>query len=157
MNLSDDSYRLKSREMAEALALIGLVSNIFGFIEFGIAFVSATQYLNDARKIPDIGELDTILARHKYFSKQMESSGVKLLDDESKILDMVTECDEVAVKLRQLTKPLSTRPEARSRAADNFRIVLKFMFNKKEIQELRDRLLRMDNEIRGYIQSAMQR
>lgn len=143
--------------MAEALALIGLVSNIFGFIEFGIALVSATQYLNDARKIPDIGELDIILARHKYFRKQMESSGVKLLNVEWNILEMVTECDEVAKKLRQLTKLLSTKPDARSRTADNLRIALKFMFSKKEIQELRDRLLRMDNEIRGYMQSAMQR
>jgi len=39
--------------MAEALALIGLVSNIFGFIELGIKLVSATQSLADAGKIPE--------------------------------------------------------------------------------------------------------
>ncbi|KAH8763212.1 hypothetical protein F5883DRAFT_646374 [Diaporthe sp. PMI_573] len=43
--------------MAEALALIGLVSNIFGFIELGIKLVSATQSLADAGKMPEIEDV----------------------------------------------------------------------------------------------------
>lgn len=147
--------------MAEALALIGLVSNIFGFIELGIQLVAATQSLMDARKIPDIDELDSILVDiqlgHDRVRKHIASSKAEPSKSDLNILKMVKHCDGIAKQLKDLSKKLSTRPEAWSRTADNLRVAVRFITNRGEIQDLAERLMRMDNMIRGYMQTALQR
>lgn len=147
--------------MAEALALIGLVSNIFGFIELGNQLVAATQSLNHARKIPNIDELDRILVEiqldHDRVRERIASSKAEPSKTDWNILKMVKHCDEIARQLKDLAKKLSTRPEARSRTVDNFRVAARFLTSRGEIQDLAERLMRMDNMIRGYMQTALQR
>lgn len=139
--------------MAEALALIGLVSNILGFIEFGVTLVSVTQSLGDARKVPDISELDSILddiqLRHDGLRQHLESSNLKLSKADSNLLTMVQQCDKIAERLRDLSKKL----EGRSRFGGTIRFVIK----KKEIDELRERLMRLDGMVKWYIRTAFQR
>lgn len=147
--------------MAEALALIGLVSNIFGFIELGVQLVAAAQSLNAARKIPNIDELDSIIVKiqldHDCVRKRIASSKAKPSKTDLNILKMVKDCDEIAKQLKDLSKKLSTREEAWSRTADNFWVALRSITNRGEIQDLAERLMRMDNMIRGYMQTALQR
>lgn len=139
--------------MAEALALIGLVSNILGFIEFGVTLVSVTQSLGDARKVPDISELDSILddiqLRHDGLRQHLESSNLKLSKADSNLLTMVQQCDKITERLRDLSKKL----EGRSRFGGTIRFVIK----KKEIDELRERLMRLDGMVKWYIRTAFQR
>lgn len=70
---------------------------------------------------------------------------------------MIQNCDKIADQLRDLSKKLSKRPEARSRTADNFRLAINFMVKKKEIDDLRERLMALDSMIKSYIRKALQR
>lgn len=147
--------------MAEALALIGLVSNVVGFIQIGVELVSVAQSFGDARKIPDISELDSIVddiqLRHAGLRQQMKSSDLELSKADLNILSMVGQCDKIADQLRSLSKDLSKKPGVRSRAADTVRKAAKYMWNRKTVSELGERLIRMDNMIREYTRTALQR
>ncbi|KAK7698052.1 hypothetical protein SLS64_012930 [Diaporthe eres] len=138
--------------MAEALALIGLASNIFGFIQLGIQLVAATQSLIDAREIPTVAELDNILdyiqIGHDRVRKHISSSKAELSKTDLNILKMVKQCDEITNQLRDLCKKLSTRPDPWSRTLDSLWVVVKARINRTEIQDLGERLMRMSTMIR---------
>lgn len=147
--------------MAEALALIGLASNIFGFIQLGIQLVAATQSLIDAREIPTVAELDNILdyiqIGHDRVRKHISSSKAELSKTDLNILKMVKQCDEITNQLRDLCKKLSTRPDPWSRTLDSLWVVVKARINRTEIQDLGERLMRMSTMIREYMDKALQR
>lgn len=147
--------------MAEALALIGLVSNIFGFIEVGVSLVSAVHSLRDASKLPDIRELDSMLdivqGRSDDARRRLGLSGAKMPKNESQILKMADECVQVAAELRKHSKTLSKTDKTRHPTLANVRIAVQFQFSKKEINELRGRLIKMDRIVRDNMVEALQR
>lgn len=157
----DNITRPNFSQMAEALALIGLVSNILGFIQLGVQLVAVTQSLKAAGKIPNIDELDRKLDKiqidHDRVRKRIASSKAGPSETDWNILKMARSCDEIVKQLKDLSKKLSTRPEAWSRTVDNARVAARFITSRGEIKDLTERLMGMDNMIRGYMQTALQR
>lgn len=137
--------------MAEDLAINGPVSNILGFIEFGVTLVSVTQSLRDARKVPDISELGIILddieLRHAGLLQHKQS----LSNADTVLLKMVQNCDKIADQLRDLSKKLSKRPEARSRTAEKFRVAINFMAN-DVVRHIRGLSERLEVQYTGAVQ-----
>ncbi|KAI4621947.1 hypothetical protein J4E80_004322 [Alternaria sp. BMP 0032] len=108
--------------MAEALAIIGLVSNVLSFIDFGTKFVSGTRNVRDSLygTTAEVRELELIVEHVEKYHEQVErqqASGQRLSVHEQRILDMVRQCRAISGELHKAIKRLHVR-EGRSKTIE---------------------------------------
>jgi hypothetical protein len=147
--------------MAEALAMIGLVSNIISFIDFGLKVASGTRNVRSSLHgaTADIRELDLIAAdvqRYNDQVKQQKASGQQISEHEQHILDMVGECNTLVLELRKAIKTLKVR-DGRSKTLESGRVAFQTLWKQKDIDGLRTRLDSLDQRIRSHIEHILQR
>ena len=142
--------------MAEALAIVGLVSNIISFIGFGLKVASGARNVRDSLHgtTADLHELQLIVADVRKFNnqvRQQRSSGHRLSKHEINILAMVKECDNVAHELQQAIEKLKVR-SWRSKTLESGRIAFQTIRKQKYIDALRTRLDSLDQRVRSNIE-----
>jgi len=142
--------------MAEALAIVGLVSNIISFIDFGLKVASGARNVRDSLHgtTADLHELQLIMADVPKYNNQVRkqsSLGHRLSKHEIDILAMVKECDEVAHKLQQAIEKLKVR-SWRSKTLESGRIAFQTIRKQKYIDALCARLDRLDQRIRSNVE-----
>jgi methyl-accepting chemotaxis protein len=147
--------------MAETLAIIGLISNIISFIDFGYRVVSEARTLRESiHDAPaEIRELRIILNHVDETRAQIErqkSSGQKLSNAEANIAAMADECSRLASQLSNAIEKLSKRAGARFQTLESGRVVAQTMWKRKEIADVRSRLESMDRRLRGSLADALQ-
>ena len=91
--------------MNDPITIIGLVSGIITFVDYGFKVVSGTKNLHDSVRgtTAEVHELDLILEEVRSsnnLARQQHSSGQKLSSGESNILAMVEQCEKLASALR---------------------------------------------------------
>jgi hypothetical protein len=123
--------------MAEALAIIGLVSNILGFIDFGIKFVSGTRNVRDSLHgtTAEVRELELIVEDVEKYHEQVKkqrSSGQKLSVHENRILGMVSQCRDIAEELHKAIDRLHMR-EGRSKTLESSRVFFQGFWKQRDI------------------------
>lgn len=147
--------------MAETLAIVGLVSNIISFIDFGLKFVSGIGMVRDSQHgtTSEICELELIVEDVQRLNTEVirqKSSVHSLNKDEMLILEMANECDRVATEIRKVTKNLKIRQEARLRTWESGRVVIQGLWKRGEIERLRGQLESLDQRIRDNVKNALQ-
>ncbi|KAI1572486.1 hypothetical protein PtrEW13061_011274 [Pyrenophora tritici-repentis] len=141
--------------MAEALAIIGLVTNIIAFIDFGLKVASGVRNVRESMHgtTADIHELELILADVRRYNDQIRDQkrlGRSLSKHEAAILAMVRECNNVAYELQKAIEKLKVRTW-RSRTLENGRIAFQTLRKQRYIDSLRERLDSLDKRIRDNI------
>lgn len=147
--------------MAEVLAIIGLVSNILSFIDFGLKFVSGSRNVRDSLygTTTEIRELELIVEHiesHHGQVQRQQSSGQQLSADERGILSMVQHCRQIGEELHKAIGRLHVR-EGRSKALETSRVLFQGLWNQRDLVSLQTRLEALDKRIRLHIKFVIQR
>jgi hypothetical protein len=147
--------------MAEALALLGLASNIISFIDFGLKIASGARSVRESvyGTTAEVRELDVILEDVRSYNDrvlQLKASGQKLSDHEMRILAMVRECEKVAEELNKALFDLKVR-HGRSKMLESGRVAVRVVWGQKNIDALRLRLEQLDQRIRLNVEHILQR
>jgi hypothetical protein len=148
--------------MAEALAIIGLVSNVLAFVEFGSKLVSGTRSVRNsfqgtaAETEELLRILDDIQSSNAEVNIQ-KRSGLRLSNDEENILARVAECEILAKKMRIILEKLKVRDGARSRTIESLRVAHQGLMKRGEIEDLRTRLENLERRIQLHTSKALQK
>ncbi|CAI6338167.1 unnamed protein product [Periconia digitata] len=148
--------------MADPISVIGLVSGIITFIDFGYKVISGARNVRSASHgfTADVHELNMIVEDVQKFNKivkEQGKSGQQLSKDERSMLEMVTECDNLVFKIRDIVKTLRKREEARSKTLESARVFTRSFFKQGELQALQTRLEKLDSRIRINTANALQK
>ncbi|KAI0975368.1 hypothetical protein F4678DRAFT_420102 [Xylaria arbuscula] len=147
--------------MADPSALIGLVSGIITFIDFGFKIVAEFKNVRDSihGTTAEAHELRMIIDDVRNLNEQVKRQQLSRKDlspDESRILDMVVECEKVATELLQAMNRLKRRDGARSKILESARVAVRSFLKQEEIQALLSRLRLLSKHIREYLAGALQ-
>ncbi|KAI0455070.1 hypothetical protein F5B21DRAFT_212695 [Xylaria acuta] len=148
--------------MADPATIIGLISGIVTFVDFGLKVVSGTKNVRDSLHgtTAEICELDMIIddvRRSNALVKKQQLYHEELSADERCILMMVAECEKLVVELRNTISTLKRRDGARSRTLESARVIVQSLLKQDEIQALRSRLDNLDERIRRNIENVLQK
>jgi len=147
--------------MAETLAIVGLVSNILSFIDFGIKFASGARNVRDSvhGTTAEVRELELIVKDVKIYHervKKQQTSGQKLSVHEEHILGMVQQCRDIAEELRKIIARLHVR-QGRSKTLESSRVLFQGLWKQRDIEALRARLDALDKRIRVNVEHIIRR
>ncbi|KAK6840111.1 hypothetical protein PG987_005977 [Apiospora arundinis] len=141
--------------MAE-LALLGLVANIFQFVETGVKIASTARDVYQCAESFQTREVRLLLEDMKRTSEEVSKLPQGALsDDEWAICRYSKECDAIAAELKKLADKLAKRDGARSRTLDSVRIAIHSHRKKNEIKDLVTRLNRVDGRLRVKLQKVL--
>ena len=147
--------------MADPISIIGLVSGIITFIDFGLKVVSENKKLRDSasRGTSDaIDELDLYIQNvHDWNLKviKQQSNGLDLSADEKRILGMVQKCERLVKDLRDVIEPLKLQNGVRSKTLETARVAIQRRWKSSDIQDIRERLQTLDGQIRRNVECTM--
>ncbi|KAJ8126063.1 hypothetical protein O1611_g7575 [Lasiodiplodia mahajangana] len=147
--------------MADPSALIGLVSGIITFIDFGLKIVSEIKNVRDSvhGTTAEAHELGMIIDDVRHLNEQVKGQqlpGTDLLPDRLRMLAMVEECEKLASQLVEVTNTLKRRDGTRSKTLESARVAVRSFLKQDEIQALRSRLDHLNKHIREYLAGALQ-
>ncbi|KAJ2991577.1 hypothetical protein NUW58_g2463 [Xylaria curta] len=117
--------------MAEPVALIGPISNLVTFIDFGLKIAYGAKHIRNSSysTTTEVNKLNRNLSeiigevqRCNYFVKELKLTDRKLPHNEKRIMEMVAECDKLAEDVRKLIQTLKLRAEARSKKIESVRV-----------------------------------
>lgn len=147
--------------MADPFAIIGLTSSIVSFIDFSIKIVSTGKELYDSGRdttwqLRELGLIiEDVRRKNQELEKFQTNATRKLHNDEIQAIILAAESDEVAKELEIILGKLKTRP-GHWRVTEASRIAIVSRSRKKAIDDLRNRLLRLDERVRTNLGSALQ-
>lgn len=143
--------------MAE-LALLGLVANIFQFVETGVKIASTARDVYQCVENLQTREIRLLLDDIRQTGAEVSKlPGGTLSEDEAAICEYSDECNAIAVELDALAAKLARREGAKSRAFDSVRISWHSHTKKSEIQDLVARLNRIDGRLRRRLEKVLHR
>ena len=137
--------------MAEALAIVGLASNIISFVDFGFKVASEARNVRDSLHgtTAEVRELELIVDEVSRYRR--------LTNDEERILEMAGQCERVANDLRKAIKKLHMR-KGRSKTLESSRVVFQGWWKQKDhIAVLLRRLDSLDQRLRRHIENVIRR
>ncbi|KAK8098842.1 uncharacterized protein PG998_012083 [Apiospora kogelbergensis] len=141
--------------MAE-LALLGLVANIFQFVETGIKIASSARDVYQCAENFQTREIRLLLEDIKQTGEEVAKlPHGALSDDELAICKYSEECNSIAAELDVLAAKLSKKDGTKSRTLDSMRIAIYNHRKRNEIQELVTRLNRVDGRLRTKLQKVL--
>lgn len=144
--------------MADPGAVIGLISGIITFVDFGFKVVGSMKQLKDAGKgtPQELAELNSVAADIRHFNKVVKSQipkGRNPSKAEARILNMVNECEVLCGELGVLMKDLSAR---NSSMLEFGRVAVKSAWRKSDIDGLRNRMVALGAQITANVQLTLQ-
>ncbi|KAK8067801.1 hypothetical protein PG996_006913 [Apiospora saccharicola] len=143
--------------MAE-LALLGLVANIFQFVETGVRIASTARDVYQCVENLQTREIRLLLDDIKQSGSEISKlPRGALSEDELAICEYSDECNAISVELEALAAKLARRDAAKYRAFDSVRISWYSHTKKNEIQDLVARLHRIDSRLRAWFEKVLHR
>jgi molecular chaperone GrpE (heat shock protein) len=152
--------------MAEAFAALGIAANIAQFICYGLQLVTKGKQAYDSlHGAPDeYRELEIIIQDAKNLAKELKmdsspysSSAPRLPSDQKAIRQLAAECQPLADTLLRILEDLKVSKDARFRGIDTVKQTVRSAMKKKDIQELKQRLLDLDKRLRLRTWSMLQK
>lgn len=143
--------------MAEALATLGIVANIAQIIGFGLQLASVgTEIYNSVQGSRDeYRELEIIIAdvgdNTKKIREALSHSSTISSRDEKAILQLATECEPLATKLLKILNDLKISKDARFRGLETVKQTIRGAAKRKDIQDLKRRLMDLDSHLKGKL------
>jgi hypothetical protein len=148
--------------MAEAITVLGLASNIITFIDFGAKVVAATKAVRKSvhGTTPQIDELRNIVhhvrARNASILKS-EMADATPSRNESRILEMAAECENLASQMQGLIEGLGTESGKPLSKWESFGAGWYQYRKRDEIEEMKQRLVSLEGRLRADLNEICQR
>ena len=148
--------------MADPVSVVGLISSVITFIDFGLKVISEGKKLRDSASkgtSDEISELDHYIKNIQKWHekvKQQQLPGLQLSESEKRILGMVQDCEKLVHELQEVIEPLKIQDGARSRTLETARIIFQRGWKHGDIQNMRTRLHTLDEQIRSHVEHIMQ-
>jgi hypothetical protein len=148
--------------MADPISMIGLVSGIITFIDFGLKIVSQTRKLRDAAgndSTDEVDELDRYIESVREWNSKIlnqQSSTLKLSQDEKHMLQKVQQCESLATELQGLIGSLKIPKDAKSKTFKVAKLVFQRRWKQGDIADLQLRLRNLEVQIRRDVEGALQ-
>ncbi|RBR15606.1 uncharacterized protein FIESC28_07247 [Fusarium coffeatum] len=145
--------------MAEPLAIIGLVSSIITFIEFSSKLISTAKRLRDN---PDETAIETerleqTKHRVRHLKDAFENENDDFLPhDIQDILWTAGQCEFVAMDLIAILQRLKGKDGSSFSAMESLTVAFYAMRKKKPIEDLQDRLEKLETKLRGAVNQVLQ-
>jgi hypothetical protein len=148
--------------MADPVSVVGLISSVITFIDFGLKVISESKKLRDSASkgtSDEISELDHYITNiqqwHEKVKKQ-QLSGLRLSQSEKRILEMVQDCEKLVIELREVIGSLKIQNKARSKTIETARVAFQTRMKYGDNQNKRTRLHDLDEQIRRHVEHIMQ-
>jgi hypothetical protein len=147
--------------MADPFTIIGLVSSIITFIDFGVKAVSLSKVVRDSchSTLPEVRELELIVNDIQTLATNVignKSSAQNSGKDDQGIVEMAKECCVLADNLRTALDKMKVREGTWSKTMDSFRVIFQFQLKKHGVDDLLGRLQALDARIRISVNQALQ-
>jgi hypothetical protein len=147
--------------MGEPLAIVGLVSNLVSFVDFGIKLASGVRNVRDSTHgtTSEIQELEIIVGNVQKYNRsvlEQKNAGQSFSIHEQGFLDLVKECERVSIDLRKRIDSLHVR-NGRMTILEYSRVAFLNLLKRKDTDTLRKRLESLDRLIRSNVEHAFQR
>jgi hypothetical protein len=148
--------------MADPFTILGLSSNIISFIQFGFTVVSASKAVRDSvhGTTPEVHDLKSIVEDVQELIERVDAerkAGRALTKEERHIVEMAKECEMLVKQLQHAIDKLKIRDGASSRWLESTKIVVKGMWKRGEIDELKVRLETLVGRLRHSLSEVLQR
>lgn len=148
--------------MADPVSVVGLISSVITFVDFGLKVVSESKKIRDSASkgtSDEISELDHYITNIQQWHKkvkQQQLSGLRLSQSERSILEMVQDCEKLVIELQKVIGSLKIQNTARSTMMKTARVAFQRRWMYDEIQNMRARLQNLDGQIRSHVEHIMQ-
>lgn len=135
--------------MAEALAALGLASNIVQFVDFGIKLMSHGRelYASADGVSKENSIIETIAVDIKLLTQNLASSGV---DYDGELRKLVKACNELSHDLLEVLGSLKIDTE-KNRRMETMRKSLKSFRKRREINDIYDRLCKVRDQVCAHL------
>lgn len=146
--------------MADPATIVGLASGMIALVTFGCKVVSVAKTVyHGTGTLPELRELDLIVANVQGLTSKIRaaarSGGAKISEDDHQLVLMADECERLAGELREILEGLKMPDNPR--LLQSTLIALRAITKKGELDNLRDRLDKLDMRLRVNIGHALQR
>lgn len=141
----------------EPVTIVGLVSGIITFIDFGIKVAQAATLARQAAHvvIPELSELEHILDDIQRHNNQV-SNDPSVSDQWKNLRPLVSESEKLHAELRAILLKLKMPEGTRFKSLEAARIMLTAQLKKGDIDKLRGRLESLDSRIRRNVSTMLQ-
>ncbi|KAF2501406.1 hypothetical protein BU16DRAFT_569487 [Lophium mytilinum] len=153
--------------MAEAFIVLGIAANIAQFVSHGIKLISEGKdvYKANHGTSDEHHELEIIIEDIKTLVEEAKSKTKNgseelprpLSNDEKALRKLAEACEPLADKLLEILEDLKVAKDARFRGLATVRQTLRGVGKRRDIQELQQRLLGIDERLRSRISSMLQK
>lgn len=148
--------------MADPISIIGLVSGIITFVDFGLKIISEVDKVRHpgangtSDEIDELqGYIDKVHDWNTKIKKQRES-GLHLSREEERVLEEVYVCEKLVKELQGLIADLKTKDGVRPRAWETTKVAFRRRWRQSDIDKLQKRLHDMYERIRRDFEGALQ-
>ncbi|KAE9374095.1 hypothetical protein N431DRAFT_280000, partial [Stipitochalara longipes BDJ] len=144
--------------MAEALALIGLVANVFQFVEQGWNILSASKevYHSAQGTTKAFHDLRLLVEDITYSSERASKSASSFFSvDEIAIRNYAAECTVLAQELLALLDKLTAKAGSKFRVIESLKVGLHGTVKKKDLEKLQWRLKDLDERMRNRLSNVL--
>lgn len=144
--------------MADPVTIIGLVSSIITFVEFGFKVAGGAKQILESGDgtTQELAELDSIIENIRRSNSEVQaqiSVCNKSSSDEKNVLKMVNQCEALTSELRKLITKLTAR---NSSIIEVGRVAWTATWKKNDIGRLKSRLIALQEQIKATVQDAFQ-
>ncbi|EJT69004.1 hypothetical protein GGTG_13401 [Gaeumannomyces tritici R3-111a-1] len=141
----------------EPVTIVGLVSGIITFIDFGIKVAQAATLARQAAHvvIPELSELEHILDDIQRHNNQV-SNDPSVSEQWKNLRPLVSESEKLHEELRAILLKLKMPEGTRFKSLEAARIMLTAQLKKGDIDKLRGRLESLDSRIRRNVSTMLQ-
>ncbi|KAI0414753.1 hypothetical protein F5X98DRAFT_348474 [Xylaria grammica] len=147
--------------MADPITIIGLISGIITFVEFGLKITSGAKSIRHSLHgtTADVADLNQNLSkiigdlqRWNDLLKERKSRGAKLSYNESRMVEMIAQCEKLQTEVRKAIQTLAMRAEARSKTVESMRVATRTFLKADKIRALESQL----NDLAERIQRGVE-
>ncbi|RWA04840.1 hypothetical protein EKO27_g10260 [Xylaria grammica] len=147
--------------MADPITIIGLISGIITFVEFGLKITSGAKSIRRSLHgtTADVADLNRNLTgiigdlqRWNDLLKERKSRGAKLSYNESRMVEMIAQCENLQTEVRKAIQTLAMRAEARSKTVESMRVATRTFLKADRIRALESQL----NDLAERIQRGVE-
>ena len=147
--------------MAEALAIIGLASNIISFIDFGTKLASVSRDIRDSShgttaEVKQLADIAASLESWNDKVKNLRSSRANLSRDELNIVKVAEDCERLVPQIQEKLTKMRTRENATWKTLESLRVATRTLLGGWELKDLGSKLADLDQRFREHFTQALQ-
>jgi hypothetical protein len=146
--------------MAEALAVIGLASNILSFVDFGMKLASVSKDIRDSShgmtaEVKQLADIAASLESWVDKVKKSRLSRANLSNDELNMLKVAEDCERLVPQIQEKLTKMRTREDATWKAFESLRVATRTLLGGWELKDMGVKLADLDQRFKEHFTQAL--